>query len=272
MDSGMLDTYKNHETGHTSKRGRTMPLQGAQTVAPMPSDTSTVRKRRIDPTSATGTNDNACHPPTHLKGLHNNVNSNGAATMEGTHDNASQPPASNYEPTKITTQHHKKRRTMKFGSQRKQTGSHIRSELHSNFVGFLALVPLRKIMIIDDKLTYPNRSAMPGLINGFHKRKQDGQMKLETSWNEWHEGASRLGFLPWGRLYAGTHVKQMVNELKNINKYLILKETGKQRLKSKKPRSEGLKVVAALKRYQCTQKQYKLLPEILILYINMLQK
>ncbi|PWA82562.1 defensin [Artemisia annua] len=61
--------------------------------------------------SASSTNDNACHPPTHLKGLHNNVNSNGATSMEGTYDNASQPPASNYEPTKITTQqHHKKDR------------------------------------------------------------------------------------------------------------------------------------------------------------------
>ncbi|PWA71109.1 defensin [Artemisia annua] len=143
-----------------------------------------------------GTNDNACHPPTHLKGLHNNVNSNGATSMEGTYDNASQPPASNYEPTKITTQqHHKKRfiilktcpgislqfsRTMNFGSQKKQTGSHIRRELRSNFVGFLALVPLRKIIIIDDKLTYPNRSAMPGLINGFHKRKQDCQAEIVT--------------------------------------------------------------------------------------------
>ncbi|PWA45032.1 prolyl oligopeptidase family protein [Artemisia annua] len=50
----MPDTYKNNETGHTSKKGRTMPLQGAQAVAPTPSTASTLRKRRIAPTSAAG--------------------------------------------------------------------------------------------------------------------------------------------------------------------------------------------------------------------------
>ncbi|CAN6480354.1 unnamed protein product [Victoria cruziana] len=38
----------------------------------------------------------------------------------------------------------------------------------SAFVGLLALVPLRKIMIVDYKLTYPSGTATAVLINGFH--------------------------------------------------------------------------------------------------------
>ncbi|PWA55742.1 putative metal-nicotianamine transporter YSL9 [Artemisia annua] len=37
-----------------------------------------------------------------------------------------------------------------------------------NFAGLLALVPLRKIMITYDKLTYPSGTATTGLISGFH--------------------------------------------------------------------------------------------------------
>ncbi|KAJ6764706.1 METAL-NICOTIANAMINE TRANSPORTER YSL3 [Salix koriyanagi] len=37
----------------------------------------------------------------------------------------------------------------------------------SSFVGLLALVPLRKIMIIDYKLSYPSGTATAVLINGF---------------------------------------------------------------------------------------------------------
>lgn len=43
----------------------------------------------------------------------------------------------------------------------------------SSFVGLLALVPLRKIMIIDYKLTYPSGTATAILINGFHTPKGD---------------------------------------------------------------------------------------------------
>ncbi|XP_050235953.1 metal-nicotianamine transporter YSL3-like [Mercurialis annua] len=43
----------------------------------------------------------------------------------------------------------------------------------SSFVGLLALVPLRKIMIIDYKLTYPSGTATAVLINGFHTPKGD---------------------------------------------------------------------------------------------------
>ncbi|XP_051143733.1 metal-nicotianamine transporter YSL3-like [Andrographis paniculata] len=41
------------------------------------------------------------------------------------------------------------------------------------FVGLLALVPLRKIMIIDYKLPYPSGTATAVLINGFHSGKED---------------------------------------------------------------------------------------------------
>ncbi|VAH49749.1 unnamed protein product [Triticum turgidum subsp. durum] len=37
-----------------------------------------------------------------------------------------------------------------------------------SFVGLFALVPLRKIMIVDYKLTYPSGTATAYLINGFH--------------------------------------------------------------------------------------------------------
>eukprot|EP00257_Ricinus_communis_P014888 XP_015572671.1 metal-nicotianamine transporter YSL3 isoform X1 [Ricinus communis] len=43
----------------------------------------------------------------------------------------------------------------------------------SSFVGLLALVPLRKIMIIDYKLQYPSGTATAVLINGFHTPKGD---------------------------------------------------------------------------------------------------
>ncbi|GJU75599.1 metal-nicotianamine transporter YSL3-like protein [Tanacetum coccineum] len=43
----------------------------------------------------------------------------------------------------------------------------------SSFVGLFALVPLRKIMIIDYKLTYPSGTATAVLINGFHTPKGD---------------------------------------------------------------------------------------------------
>ncbi|KAL6503935.1 Metal-nicotianamine transporter ysl3 [Orobanche gracilis] len=46
-----------------------------------------------------------------------------------------------------------------------------------SFVGLLALVPLRKIMIIDYKLPYPSGTATAVLINGFHTAKGDKMAK-----------------------------------------------------------------------------------------------
>ncbi|XP_031258446.1 metal-nicotianamine transporter YSL3 isoform X2 [Pistacia vera] len=50
----------------------------------------------------------------------------------------------------------------------------------SSFVGILALVPLRKIMIIDYKLTYPSGTATAVLINGFHTPKGDKIAKKQV--------------------------------------------------------------------------------------------
>ncbi|KAK9914556.1 hypothetical protein M0R45_038329 [Rubus argutus] len=50
----------------------------------------------------------------------------------------------------------------------------------SCFVGLLALVPLRKIMIIDYKLPYPSGTATAVLINGFHTPKGDKMAKKQV--------------------------------------------------------------------------------------------
>ncbi|KAK7384948.1 hypothetical protein VNO78_30651 [Psophocarpus tetragonolobus] len=48
------------------------------------------------------------------------------------------------------------------------------------FVGLMALVPLRKMMIIDYKLTYPSGTATAVLINGFHTPKGDKMAKKQV--------------------------------------------------------------------------------------------
>ncbi|XP_050385618.1 metal-nicotianamine transporter YSL3 [Argentina anserina] len=50
----------------------------------------------------------------------------------------------------------------------------------TSFVGLLALVPLRKIMIIDYKLAYPSGTATAVLINGFHTPKGDKMAKKQV--------------------------------------------------------------------------------------------
>lgn len=49
-----------------------------------------------------------------------------------------------------------------------------------SFVGLLALVPIRKIMIIDYKLTYPSGTATAVLINGFHAPNGDKMAKKQV--------------------------------------------------------------------------------------------
>ncbi|KAK4480527.1 hypothetical protein RD792_013603 [Penstemon davidsonii] len=49
-----------------------------------------------------------------------------------------------------------------------------------SFVGLLALVPLRKIMIIDYDLPYPSGTATAVLINGFHTTKGDNMAKRQV--------------------------------------------------------------------------------------------
>ncbi|XP_076905598.1 metal-nicotianamine transporter YSL3-like [Bidens hawaiensis] len=50
----------------------------------------------------------------------------------------------------------------------------------TSFVGLLALVPLRKIMIIDYKLTYPSGTATAVLINVFHTPNGDKMAKKQV--------------------------------------------------------------------------------------------
>ncbi|XP_072988681.1 probable metal-nicotianamine transporter YSL9 isoform X1 [Typha latifolia] len=50
----------------------------------------------------------------------------------------------------------------------------------ASFVGLLALVPLRKIMILDYKLTYPSGTATAVLINGFHTPQGDKMAKKQV--------------------------------------------------------------------------------------------
>ncbi|KAL3650581.1 Metal-nicotianamine transporter ysl3 [Castilleja foliolosa] len=77
------------------------------------------------------------------------------------------------------------------------------------FVGLLALVPLRKIMIIDYKLAYPSGTATAVLINGFHTSKGDKMAKKQVqgfmrffslsfvwSFFQWfYSGGEQCGFL-----------------------------------------------------------------------------
>ncbi|EPS62701.1 hypothetical protein M569_12087, partial [Genlisea aurea] len=49
-----------------------------------------------------------------------------------------------------------------------------------SFVGLLTMVPLRKIMIIDYRLSYPSGTATGVLINGFHTRKGSKMAKKQV--------------------------------------------------------------------------------------------
>ncbi|KAM1270091.1 hypothetical protein ACFX2I_002205 [Malus domestica] len=72
----------------------------------------------------------------------------------------------------------------------------------SSFVGLLALVPLRKIMIIDYKLAYPSGTATAVLINGFHTPKGDKMAKQQVHMFMKFFSASFLwGFFQW--FYSG---------------------------------------------------------------------
>ncbi|KAL3630739.1 Metal-nicotianamine transporter ysl2 [Castilleja foliolosa] len=78
-----------------------------------------------------------------------------------------------------------------------------------SFAGLLALVPLRKIMIIDYKLPYPSGTATAVLINGFHTAKGDKMAKNQVqgflkffsfsflwSFFQWfYSGGEQCGFL-----------------------------------------------------------------------------
>ncbi|KAH7538292.1 metal-nicotianamine transporter YSL3 [Ziziphus jujuba] len=72
----------------------------------------------------------------------------------------------------------------------------------SCFVGLLALVPLRKIMIIDYKLTYPSGTATAVLINGFHTPKGDKVAKKQVhGFMKFFSISFLWGFFQW--FYSG---------------------------------------------------------------------
>ncbi|EMS63506.1 putative metal-nicotianamine transporter YSL9 [Triticum urartu] len=71
-----------------------------------------------------------------------------------------------------------------------------------SFVGIIALVPLRKIMIIDYKLTYPSGTATAVLINGFHTPHGDAMAKQQVSGFTKYFGISFFwSFFQW--FYSG---------------------------------------------------------------------
>lgn len=72
----------------------------------------------------------------------------------------------------------------------------------SCFVGLLALVPLRKIMIIDYKLPYPSGTATAVLINGFHTPKGNKMAKKQVrGFMKFFSISFLWGFFQW--FYTG---------------------------------------------------------------------
>ncbi|KAG9452610.1 hypothetical protein H6P81_005514 [Aristolochia fimbriata] len=70
------------------------------------------------------------------------------------------------------------------------------------FVGLLALVPLRKIMIIDYQLTYPSGTATAVLINGFHTPQGDKMAKKQVrGFTKFFCFSFLWGFFQW--FYSG---------------------------------------------------------------------
>ncbi|KAK9145736.1 hypothetical protein Sjap_005639 [Stephania japonica] len=68
----------------------------------------------------------------------------------------------------------------------------------TSFVGLLILVPLRKIMIVDYKLTYPSGTASAVLINGFHSSKEDKNSKKRVhGFTKFFSISFLWGFFQW---------------------------------------------------------------------------
>ncbi|XAR71600.1 hypothetical protein NMG60_11017954 [Bertholletia excelsa] len=71
-----------------------------------------------------------------------------------------------------------------------------------SFVGLLALVPFRKILVIDYKLTYPSGTATAVLINGFHTPKGDKMAKKQVQgFMKFFSTSFLWGFFQW--FYSG---------------------------------------------------------------------
>ncbi|CAM8900045.1 unnamed protein product [Rhodiola kirilowii] len=65
------------------------------------------------------------------------------------------------------------------------------------FVGLFVLIPLRKIMIIDYKLTYPSGMAAAVLINGFHNRGEKLARKQVKGFMRFFSISFLWGFFQW---------------------------------------------------------------------------
>ncbi|PWA94987.1 YELLOW STRIPE like 3 [Artemisia annua] len=75
----------------------------------------------------------------------------------------------------------------------------------TSFVGLLALIPLRKIMIIDYKLTYPSGTATAVLINGFHTPKGDKTARKQVlGFAKFFTGSFLWAFFQWFYTGPGT--------------------------------------------------------------------
>ncbi|KAJ8565163.1 hypothetical protein K7X08_007739 [Anisodus acutangulus] len=79
-----------------------------------------------------------------------------------------------------------------------------------SFVGLLALVPLRKIMIVDYKLPYPSGTATVVLINGFHTPRGDKMAKKQVNgFLKFFSISFIWSFFQW--LYSGGDQCRFVN-------------------------------------------------------------
>ncbi|KAM7531474.1 hypothetical protein LguiB_034884 [Lonicera macranthoides] len=69
------------------------------------------------------------------------------------------------------------------------------------FVGLFVLIPLRKILIVDYKLTFPSGMATAVLINGFHTRGNDVAKKQVRGFMRYLSISFLWGFFQW--FYTG---------------------------------------------------------------------
>lgn len=69
------------------------------------------------------------------------------------------------------------------------------------FVGLFALIPLRKILIVDYKLTFPSGMATAVLINGFHTRGDESAKKQVGGFMRFFSVSFVWGFFQW--FYTG---------------------------------------------------------------------
>ncbi|KAK9122243.1 hypothetical protein Syun_019860 [Stephania yunnanensis] len=95
----------------------------------------------------------------------------------------------------------------------------------TSFVGLLILVPLRKIMIVDYKLTYPSGTASAVLINGFHSSKEDKNS------NVFMDSQSSFRSVSCGVSLSGFSLGKMEEKLVDLDSSLLLDwELGDKRM------------------------------------------